>query len=252
MERLNNPARRPLVCTRDFLKWFGFLCMFLGSFGVAVLQRGILHLDTTDLSVYDALLPGSGVMGTASMAVACSLAATLAIPIYAFLTAESYRRCDDEKKYLTRLAILAVASEVPYDWAMFGKAWDFTAQNPALALVVAVIMLFILDEFSRPGIKGWLMGAPVVLSACIWVAVFGCQNGVVLVLLTAVFYLMRKMRKAKLWMAAAVSLFHFPAPFGVLLLNWYDGEPQKTPKWVFYALYPAHLLVLGLAVQLMK
>lgn len=247
METLSGPSRRQLSCSRDFLKWMAFVCLCLGTFSVGVVQRAMIHLDQqTPQSLYEAMLPGGNLMGTVSLAAVTTLLSTLAIPLYAFLTVESYQNTMDERKYLLRVVALALISEVPYDLAVFGRAWDFAAQNPALGLMFAVIMLEILSQISRTGFAGGLMRGTVILAACLWAAMLGCQNGVVTVLLTAVFYLLQEKPTAAKWVGAGVSLLAIPAPVSVLFIHLYDGKEQKTPRWVFYILYPLHFLILAL------
>lgn len=43
------------------------------------------------------------------------------------------------------LAITSVVAEIPYDFANSGKLWDFDSQNPAFALLIAMVVLISLD-----------------------------------------------------------------------------------------------------------
>ena len=251
METLNRLPRRELRCSEDFLKWMGFLCLCLGTFSAAVLQRGLMHLNSQSTqSLYEALEPGGTMMGTASLAVSCTLASTLAIPMYAVLTAEGFVHTKHQRKYILRLALLALASELPFDLAMSGTLVDSTAQNPVFALCIALLALAILNQYGKPGAMGWTLSLLVTAAGCLWALLLGCRYGMLTVLLTAVFYLFRENKKMGIWLGAALSLLQFPAPFGVLFVHWYDGTPGKTNRWLFYALYPAHLLLFAAASAL--
>lgn len=251
METLNRPPRRELRCSEDFLKWMGFLCLCLGTFSAAVLQRGLMHLDSQSTqSLYQALEPGGTMMGTASLAVSCTLASTLAIPIYAVLTAEGFSHTKHQRKYILRLALLACCSELPFDWAMSGKPVDPATQNPVFALCIALLVLAILNQYGKSGVKGWPLSMLVVAAGCLWALLLGCRYGALTVLLTAIFHLFREKKRIGTWLAASISLLQFPAPFGVLFVHWYDGTPGRTSRRLFYALYPAHLLLFAAATAL--
>lgn len=251
METLNRPPRRELRCSEDFLKWMGFLCLCLGTFSAAVLQRGIMHLDSQSTqSLYEALEPGGTMMGTASLAVTCALASTLAIPMYALLTVEGFLHTKHQRKYIARLLLLAFVSELPFDLCMSGRLIDPTAQNPVFALCIALLVLAILNQYGKKGTAGWMLSLLVTGAGCLWALLLSCRYGMLTVLLTAVFYLFRENKKMGTWLAAALSLLQFPAPFGVLFVHWYDGTPGKTKRWLFYVLYPAHLIVFVIVTAL--
>lgn len=230
------------------LKWVGFVCLCLSSFSAAVLQRGVMALDsyTTTQELYEAMRPGSGMIGWATAAVLCSLAATLAIPIYAKMLCEGVRHTSSVKRYILRLAACALASEIPYDFAMSGKLLDFSLQNPVWALLVAAVMLAILRQWKFPS-KAASVGfsALVVLSAAVWPLLLRSYMGVLLVLLAALFHFAGTRR----WLAAlggvVLTLPQFPAPLGMLLVHWYDGTKGKADRRLFYILYPAQLLLFG-------
>ena len=44
---------------------------------------------------------------------------------------------------------------------------------------------------------------------------------------------------------AALTLFYFPAPLGLLLVHWYDNK-SRARIWVFCMLYTAQLIVFGI------
>ena len=237
------------------LKWVGFVCLCLSSFSIAVLQRGVMALDSyaSTQELYEAMKPGSGMISWATAAVFCSLIATLAIPLYAKLLCEGFRHTSSVKRYILRLALCALVSEIPYDFAMNGKLLDFSVQNPVWALVVAAVMLAILRQWkfsSKAAAAGF--SAVVVLAAVAWPLLLRVQLGPSLVLLTALFHFAGNRRTLAALAGAALTLPQFPAPFGVLLVHWYDGSKGKTDRRLFYVLYPAQLLAFGLWCLLLR
>ena len=70
------PGGRFITLSSVALKWTGLLLTCLSSLGVAVLQRGLLKMDSySTLEDLAAALadPSNGTMNVASMAVSCSL-----------------------------------------------------------------------------------------------------------------------------------------------------------------------------------
>ena len=53
----------------------------------------------------------------------------LAMPLFSFCIAEGYRYTKDRKKYLLRMGLFALISEIPFDLAFTGKI-DLSHQIP--------------------------------------------------------------------------------------------------------------------------
>ena len=64
----------------------------------------------------------------------------LAMPLFSFCIAEGYIHTKDRKKYILRLGIFALISEVPFDLAFEGKI-NLSHQNIMLTFFLAVIAL---------------------------------------------------------------------------------------------------------------
>ena len=68
----------------------------------------------------------------------------LAMPIFSFFIAEGFSHTRDKKKYLCRLGIFALISEIPFDLAFEGKI-GFSHQNIMLSFFLAVVALMLYD-----------------------------------------------------------------------------------------------------------
>lgn len=97
-------------------------------------------------------------MTTLTLAVICELVSWAAIPIYAWLLAEGFRRTHSWGGYLARLVGLALVCEVPYDLVTFGRLWDWQSQNPvwalALGLIVLRLMKLVRTQYRAAGAAG--------------------------------------------------------------------------------------------------
>lgn len=245
-------GRRPGIPTVTFsgtaLKWLGFAFVCMGSFSVAILQRGIMGLgsDATAQAMYEAMAPEGGMMGPGTAAVFCSLAAVLAIPIYVHFLCQGFLHTKDIKRYILRLFACALVSEIPYDLAMSGRLLDLSVQNPLWALALGAAMLEICRMWkTESGVGGLVFRTVVVGAAMAWALLLRVQMGVLLLLLIALFHFARE-RKTLLYLGSiALTMLQFPSPLGLLFITYYDGTPVKGSRRLFYALYPAQLLLFG-------
>lgn len=243
------PGVRMMALSGTALHWIGFALMCLSSFSAAILQRAVLHLDGSASleALGEAMKPGGEAMGWATGAVMCSLAAALAIPIYAKLLYEGCRRTEDAKGYLLGLAACAVVSEAPYDFAMSGRIFEWGVQNPVWGLLLSGIMLVILRRWKFPSKAADLaFKALVVVAAIAWALLLRVYMGAMVVLLVALFYFAGKREAVALLGGTIITILQFPAPVGLVFAHWYSGEKGKSSDGrLFYILYPVQLLVFG-------
>ena len=79
----------------------------------------------------------------------------IAMPIFAFCITEGYIHTRNKNKYLMRMGVFALISEVPFDLAFDGKV-GLSHQNIMLSFFLAILalMLFDLIRGSKDEIKG--------------------------------------------------------------------------------------------------
>ena len=68
----------------------------------------------------------------------------LAMPIFAFCITEGYIHTRNRNKYLLRMGIFALVSEVPFDLAFEGNI-NITHQNIMLTFFIAILSLKLFD-----------------------------------------------------------------------------------------------------------
>ena len=232
------PGVKTFRLSGEALQWIGFVLACLSSFSVAILQRGVLGLDREGAmaAASEAMKPGGTAMGWATGAVFCSLLSTLAIPIFAKLTYEGWKRAAAPGKYLAGLAACAVISEVPYDFAMNGKLLDWNAQNPVWGLLLTAVTLEITRRWKMRSAAGNVaFRAIIVCAALIWA-----------LLLAALFCFAEKKPVITIAGGVLLTLVQFPAPVGMVFVHWYDSEKQMGSGKLLAILYPIQLLAFGL------
>ena len=70
----------------------------------------------------------------------------VAFPIYAYCLAEGFRYTSDYRRYLGRLALFAILSEIPFDLAFYGVPFSFAHQNVFFTLTLGLILLWVLER----------------------------------------------------------------------------------------------------------
>lgn len=189
----------------------------------------------------------------------------MAFPIYCFLLVEGFLHTSNVKKYGLRLALFACLSEIPFDLALMGKIWDTSYSNVFFTLVIALVAMWMfsyVEKFAEFWMeKRWdsFLGKLIVAMVMIFiVAVCGGFAEIVLktdygfagILAILCMYLFRHVWKFGFLLGVMVlvvfsSSTEFVALLMLIPLMNYDGTRGKSLKYVFYAFYPVHLLILG-------
>ena len=198
----------------------------------------------------------------------------LAFPIYAFMIVEGYFHTKNLKKYVQRLLVFALLSEIPFNLAMGSRIVYPIHQNVLWCFLMAIGLIHWNEKVKEEQVwKRILVGtASVCVGYLAGIVTFVdfYQAGILTVL---VFYFFRGKtwwcclgQLACLWyinfemlggLSYEVNLFgqtHFIARQGFALLAlipiWgYRGKQgchSKALQLGYYAFYPLHLLILGL------
>ena len=178
----------------------------------------------------------------------------MAIPLYAKLLYEGWKRAASRKPLLKRLALCALLSDLPFNLAMNGAALDFDVQCPVWGLLVCAVMLEVL-RMPKPQsrILSGFVQVLTVAGALAWTLLLRIYMGPTMVLLVAMFYFLEGHKLVSMLGGAMLTMPQFPAPLGMLFAYWYEPNEEKDAKFpnLFYILYPAQLLVFGIAGMLL-
>lgn len=168
----------------------------------------------------------------------------IAFPIFCFLIVEGFFHTHDVRRYMGRLGVFALISEIPYDLAFRGVPLEYAHQNVFFTLLIGIGMVVLLERNRERPVKA------VILLLAMWLAVLIRSDynfrGVLLIF---VFYIFHESR----WLAVtAGGLWNFLyqgviqkyGVLSVLPLALYNGERGRKMKYFFYIFYPAHLLLL--------
>ncbi len=182
----------------------------------------------------------------------------LAMPIFSFCIAEGYIHTRDKNKYLLRMCIFALVSEVPFDLA-FERNINLTHQNIMLTFSLAILALRLFDLIrgARKETTGNYSIGKTVLGSLAVIAIAGVSLAVkadyhiFAVISVFLFYVLKD---TKIYIRSGVGVaflaltrtvgYYCATGLSFIPLLLYNGKKGKGLKWLFYAFYPGHLLLL--------
>ena len=186
----------------------------------------------------------------------------LAFPLFAFMAVEGYLHTRSLKKYLLRLLMLAVISEIPFDLLVSGSVFDPMHQNVIWTIILGLCCIRAFENISAD-LKKMLSAVVIIASlAAAIIARVDYSSAGVLTLLA--FYAFRgntvRCRLMQLLSLAFINLvllggieFAFPyqalAVLSLPIIWLYDGSQGPHNGFIKaanYLFYPAHILILAL------
>lgn len=204
----------------------------------------------------------------------------LAFPIFCFSIAEGFSHTKSAPKYLMRLGIFAIISEIPFNLAFHGKLFYLSGCNVFVTLFMGLLAVMLFETVMKweglPRFVNILLALIPVAALCRTADTLGSDYGKYGVMLIFIFHIFRSNRTAALLVFALCTLLRYGItttayPDAVRLFEvnertWYFFEQTQIycllaalplalysgkkgyagAKWLFYAFYPAHLLVIWL------
>lgn len=228
------PPKRWQVFNGAQLKYMAFLSMLLDHVNNAMI--------TPYLDGKDPLLYVSNVL---------SILGRVAFPLFMFFLVEGFFKTRSRKKYLINLLVFALLSEVPFDLftsrELFNKNWN----NMMFTLALSLATIWIVDEMKGRLAKKskalWYGASVLVVAAMCAVAMFFSldydYHAIIVAYLFYIFY-EKPLYGAALGYLSIIKELYSVLGFAATLT--YNGERGKQYKWLNYAFYPVHLLILGL------
>lgn len=190
----------------------------------------------------------------------------LAMPLFSFCIAEGFAHTRDKKKYLLRMGLFALISEIPFDLAFEGKI-GFGHQNIMLTFFLSILGLMLFDAIrggkdnKEKKIPFWRTGLGVLAVALPALAslVLRADYTAFAVIAVFLFYLLRQ-KHPLVRSAAGVAFlaltrtmgYYCATGFSFIPLALYNGKKGRGLKWLFYVFYPGHLLLLAVIKAVLK
>lgn len=175
----------------------------------------------------------------------------IAYPIFAYTLVEGFLHTHDVKKYMMRMGILALVSEVPFDLAFSGTPLEFGHQNVFFTLFLGLLMLYLLLK-APTKLSGFLLVLAVLLLSDFLRTDYSSMG----LLMILWFYVFRNRKLIKILGMILINVFlmgyiQVYAVFALIPILLHNG--RQGPKWkgFFYGFYPVHLLTLYLVSMIL-
>lgn len=198
----------------------------------------------------------------------------LTFPIYAFMIVEGYFHTKNLKKYVGRLLIFAILSEIPFNLAMGSRLFYPIHQNVLWSFLISIGLIHWNEKVKEKKLwKRILVGfASILIGSIVGIITFVdyYHAGILMVL---VFYFFRH-KKWWCYLGQFICMWYINcdmlgglqyemnilgqtyfisrqgfallALIPIWLYNGKQGYHSKTLQFIYYAFYPVHLLILGI------
>lgn len=198
----------------------------------------------------------------------------MAFPIFAFMIVEGYFHTKSIKKYILRMLIGAVISEVPFNLMTGGYFLNPFQQNVMWSFLLSLLCIHAIESIKKKNkylhipMTVLIFGATAIIGMLLMVDYFAYG-----ILAVAVFYIFRGKKLWQLLLQAAGLILIFGVLYEGMLIDvkifgftfeikqeviavmalipiWlYNGEQGPHNKFIqagFYLFYPVHMLILSL------
>lgn len=222
------------ILTGAHLKWIATITMLLDHIGAIVISEQLWQQGINPFysSFDEPLVLLYWVLRTIGR---------LAFTLYAFLLVEGYLHTRNKTRYGVLLFLFFIISEIPFDLALHNVQIEFTSQNIFLTLFLGFVMMRLIDYFYQR--DKW--------TQILFIFFFGAINeflgadyGMYGIVMIGLFFITRNDNVLRFLSISVIGLLQRTAGLSAFLIEMYNGERGKQPKYFFYLFYPLHLLIL--------
>lgn len=185
----------------------------------------------------------------------------VAFPIFCFLITEGFIHTKSREKYMLRLGIFALISEIPFNYVHYEKIFNFDLQNVLFTLLIGVCTLYLIDLITKHSDK--------IISTAktnqrkkeqickiiliVMTVIFGMIISLLLrseyvflgILAMVLMYLLRNHKILRAIIGVLPLIIASPyVLFAIIPMLLYNGTRGRKVKYLFYIFYPAHLIIL--------
>jgi len=210
---------------------------------IAALAMLCDHFAYIFLNVYNSRALLHGQAGETAYLILRSIG-RISFPIFCFVLVQGFLSTRDVKKYMLRLFLFAILSEIPFDLAFFGTPFKWAAQNVLFTMLIGILVLYGYQQCR--GNK--FSECAVVLAGCLCATLLQTDYSYIGILFIFLFYAAKR-KVGFLLIALLLFVQGRYSFFGIFALPFcYFYQPGKKewplPRYFFYCFYPIHLLVL--------
>ncbi len=176
----------------------------------------------------------------------------LAFPIFAFCISEGYIHTRNKRKYLLRMGVFALISEIPFNLFNHGTIFYLGYQNVMWTFFIALLGLDLYEKVNKDNsIINQAKGFAIVFALGALCELINTDYGVYGVILVFTYYYFKNYGYLIRNICGAIIQFclynvGLVSMFSAGIIYLYNGKKGKGYKILFYLFYPVHLLVLWL------
>ena len=170
-------------------------------------------------------------------------AGRLAFPLFAFLLVEGFEHTRSRRRYGRNLLVFALISEIPWNLTHGGHLYGLS-QNVFFTLFLGFLGLCAIEHY-RDNLKRQtiaLLG--LFVASVLLLCDYGCSGFSFIIML----YLLRRQPLFRAIVGAGMLSYRWIAGLAFIPIAMYNGQrgfiQGPLSKYLFYAFYPLHLLVL--------
>lgn len=198
----------------------------------------------------------------------------ISFPLFAFMICEGYKHTKNKLLYLVRLVTVGIITVIPYSLCFYSTALYFQKFNVMFTLAAGLICIMLTEtlqnKFEKSSRFAYLAASSAALIATVVIAhicgILGVDYGAWGVLLIYSLYLCRDRKAIQALIIVLFACENLPyiilnaseldesslimisASFSIIPILIYNGkqgysERSRLVKYLFYAIYPLHLLV---------
>lgn len=223
--------------TGSTLKMIAIVTMLIDHIGAVLIERSFLYAPGSDINQMMSL-------PWFEVDMVLRFIGRIAFPIFAFLLVEGMIHTRDVKKYLFRMFIFGLVSEIPFDLALFGRPVNMGYQNVFFTLFIAGVVLYLLEKQEGPEWQKQIMRLGIVILGMVAATLLKTDYSWIGILLVTILYVYRNNHILRNTFGCICVAFEITAPLAFIPIHFYNGERGWSMKYFFYCFYPAHLLIL--------
>lgn len=233
------------------LKIIAVFAMITDHIGACILQRildnhGILSTATLGINTI-INLDGNNRRLAITWWIMRIVIGRIAFPIYCFLLTQGFVHTKNVLKYAIRLLVFAVLSEIPFDLAIYGQPVNILHQNVFFTLFIGLICICAVSYADNKHNGNVFIK---IFIACIGMLAAQLLNtdygaaGVAFILLLYILRHHGSLLIAVGCISSVIMLNELAAILSFVFIAGYSGERGLKCKYIFYIIYPLHLIIL--------
>ena len=165
----------------------------------------------------------------------------IAFPIFCFNIVEGYLKTRDIKKYIFRLLIFALVSEIPFDLALYETPFYWGYNNVIWNLLIGLLCIFWSEKLAR---NNHLLTIIIFALGGALATIIKSDYYYFGVLFVYLFYVTKGNDFARNISMGIATSWEITGPLALIPIQKYNGQKgMSTGRWLYW-FYPAHFLML--------